>query len=98
MNECFDKFLQNRCRLLAAGGNPSTRFRVFGKNPGWDDYFSLGDDSDALLMVQEFIEGTLSDDKGDLDAWALLETEGKAVALDHLFLWTRNKRSIAGRL
>ena len=107
MSEAFHKFLRDRSGLLGAGarGKTRTRFRVFGLNPGWDDYFALGDDSETLLMAEEIIKGSLIyqvgeavDEKGALKGWALLEKEGKAVAPDHFFLWARNRQSITGRL
>jgi hypothetical protein len=75
---------------------PRVHIGVFGKHPGWDDFFSLGLDTDFLLHAQDvlLVQGVGSNLQSG--AWAEQDEDRIHELLERVFIWSRTDGTAVG--
>ena len=75
---------------------PQVHIGVFGKHPGWDDFFSLGLDTDFLRHAQDvlLVQGVGSNLQSG--AWAEQDENRIHELLERVFIWSRRDGTAVG--
>jgi hypothetical protein len=99
MSAFLRRFLREDDGLFSRSSGKRIFLAAFGKHPGWDDHLDdIGLETESLILLKQklYLEGIAS--QISAGAWEKLPEELRLAEFEHVFLWQRCGRMIAGRM